>query len=280
MTRTESESPFEPIVLDERVANEPETERVVGTVGEAALTALLRTELAPLREAAREGYDAFHEALSGGLDRAQVVQPALADGDGAADLRLHVARACVVLAHGREHRLYQHLLAFVRYRVGRHLFARPALAQALMGLDANFGPALESALARLHGATGLSPGELLQPLPSLPEDQSANECAFCGRRWSAAMPRLQSMPAALESVDADGEIFSSHEAMLELGSGRYRVQLTGDTPLQPVCSHAHVIHLLMAERCAVFDPWLVQLAIGLLEPEEEEDLARGWWHHG
>lgn len=280
MTRTESESPFEPIVLDERVANEPAVERTVGRVGEAALTALLRSELSPLRDAARGGYDEFHDALASGLDRAEEAHPSLAEGAGVADLRLHIARACVVLAHGREHRLYQHLLAFVRYRIGRHLFARPALGQELMGVDPEFGLALENTLSRLHAATGLDPGQLLQPLPSLPTDQAANECGFCSRRWSAAMPRLQTLPATLDAVGDDAEIFSSREAMLELGSGRYRVQLAGDTPLQPVCSHAHVIHLLMGERCAVFDPWLVQLAIGVLEPEEGEPLPRGWWHHG
>lgn len=280
MTRTESESPFDPIVLDERVANDPAVERIVGGVGEAALTALLRSELSPLREAVRGGYDEFHDALASGLDRAEEAHPSLAEGAGVADLRLHIARACVVLAHGREHRLYQHLLTFVRYRIGRHLFARPALGRELMGVDPEFSVALETALSRLHAATGLDPGQLPQPLPSLPADQAANECAFCCRRWSAAMPRLQSMPATLDAVGDDAEIFSSREAMLELGSGRYRVQLAGDTPLQPVCSHAHVIHLLMGERCAVFDPWLVQLAIGVLEPEEGESLPRGWWHHG
>ncbi len=279
MTHTESKSPFEPIALDERVANEPELGRVVGQVGEAALAALLRAELAPLRLVVGEGYEAFHIVLTEGLDRIESTHPTLAEGPGDDDLRLHVARACVVLAHGQEHRLYHHLLAFVRYRLGRHVFARPVLGREMMGADPAFGAALETTLARLRETTGLEPGQLLAPLPSMPDDQGANECAFCGRRWGAAMPRLQSMPASIEPVGEDTEIFASHEAILELGGTRYQVQLTADTPLQPVCSHAHVAHMLMTKRCAVYDPWLGQLAISVLEPEDDDLLVRGWWHH-
>jgi len=186
----------------------------------------------------------------------------------------------VVLAHGREHRLYEHLLAFTRYRLGRHLLARPVLAQRMARGDRAFAEALEGALARLGEESGMVPSQFLQALPSLPAEQAANECGFCERRWTAAMPRLQVMPATLEAVEEEADIYTSREAMIAVGEVNYRVQLQSDTPLQPVCSHAHVIHLLMAETCVVFDPWLGQLGVSMLPPEQDEDLLKGWWRYG
>jgi hypothetical protein len=279
MNRDESPSPFFPAVLDEFVANEPSLGSVVGRAGEALLAVLLRGDLAPLRAAHARGVEPFHDALVAGLDR--IGEGLLADdpGPGPDDLRLHLARGCVVLAHGRDHRLYEHLRASTRYRLGRHLLARPNLAQQLARDDGSFAAALEGVLARLGEQSKLAPSQFLQALPALPSDQAANRCAFCERSWTAAMPRLQVMPATLETVDGEEDIYTSREAMIELVDVRYRVQLRSDTPLQPVCSHAHVVHLLMADQCVVFDPWLGQLGISMLPPEETDPLLVGWWRY-
>jgi hypothetical protein len=279
MSQAESPSPFSPSVLDEFVANEPPLGAVVGRVGEAMLAVLLRGDLAPLREAHAQGVEPLHAALSAGLDRIGEGLLAGDPGPGPDDLRLHLARGCIVLAHGRDHRLYQHLLAFTRGQLGRHLLARPALAQQLAQDDGAFASALDGALARLGDETKMVPSQFLQALPPLPPEQAANSCGFCERRWTAAMPRLQVMPATLEEVDEDEDVFTSREAMIELTDARYRVRLQSETVLQPVCSHAHVVHLLMADQCVVFDPWLGQLGVSMLPPEADDPLLVGWWRY-
>ena len=86
-------------------------------------------------------------------------------------------------------------------------------------------------------------------------------------------------PATLETVDEDEDVFTSREAIIELADVRYRVRLQSDTVLLPVCSHAHVVHLLMAEHCVVFDPWLGQVGVSMLPPEADDQLLVGWWRY-
>ncbi len=269
-------TPFVRAPLDIVMSNDPSAFKAVADLGEAYLANLLRGELAPLQAAHQEGELAFHDALAVCRDTLAANRPALAGEPGADDFWAAIARSCTVLAYGQMHRLFRHLMAFLRARMGRHLLARPELVKTTME-DALFAKTFERCLAKLNTASGRPPMELFAGEPAPPEGAgNLARCAFCDRRWMGQMPKLQVLPAELEELDDWDPTASGREAVIELGEKFYRVQLDSDTPLQSVCNHGHVAHLLVHGDCAVFDPWFNVLAIGFLTPEATDPVVTGW----
>lgn len=269
-------TPFDRTPLDGVMSNDAGAFKSVADVGEAFLANLLRAELAPLQAAHQEGEAAFHEALAMCRDAVALNRPLMAGDPGPDDFWAAVARSCTVLAFGQVHRLFRHLMAFLRARLGRHLLARPDLVKATMD-DPQFAKTFGKCLGRLNAASGRPPVELFQPEPVPPEGATNQaNCAFCDRRWSGQMPRLQRMPAELELLEDWDPTASGRDAVIELADKFYRVQLDSNTPLQSVCNHGHVAHLLVHGNCAVFDPWFNVLAIGFLEPEQDDAVVTGW----
>jgi len=268
--------PFENTPLDGAMANDAGAFKAVADLGEAFLANLLRSELAPLQQAHQEGADAFHDALAMCRDTVALNRPAVVGDPGGDDFWVAIARSCTVLAQGQMHRLFRHLMASLRARMGRHLLMRPELIKANMG-DPQFAQTFEKCLARLNAASGRPPMELFvkEPEPPVGATNQAS-CAFCDRRWTGQMPKLQVLPAELEQLDDWDPTSSGRDAVIELGENFYRVQLDSNTPLEAVCNHAHVAHLLVNGNCAVFDPWFNVLAIGFLEPEANEPVVAGW----
>jgi hypothetical protein len=269
-------TPFDRTPLDGVMSNDAGAFKSVADVGEAYLANLLRAELAPLQAAHQEGEDAFHETLGMCRDTVALNRPLMAGDPGADDFWAAVARSCTVLAYGQTHRLFRHLMAFLRARLGRHLLARPDLVKATMD-DPVFAKTFGACLGRLNAASGRSPVDLFQTEKEPPAGAtSQSRCAFCDRHWTGQMPKLQHMPAELEVLDDWDPTASGREAVIELADKFYRVQLDSNTPLQSVCNHGHIAHLLLHGNCAVFDPWFNVLAIGFLEPEMSDPVVTGW----
>jgi len=259
--------------LDAVVANELGAYEAIGNIGEIFVACLLRSEMAPLRQAHTEGLDTFHEVITAclaevGRARARSVEESLD-----ADLDAYIGRACVVLADGSDHRLFRHLMGFVRHRLGRHLLARPALVRELIENEPGFVATFERSLARVASIAGCPPMELLIPLE---EEQTGSNCAFCERRWEGTMPQLQVLPAMIEKLAGDEAMTSTRESVMQFSGQFFQVSLDGDTPLENVCQHGHVIHKLVTEGGAVFDPWLGELAVGFVKPEKGSLLLTGW----
>jgi len=261
--------------LDAVVANELGAYEAIGNLGEGFLGALLQDELAPLRQAHLEGVDIFHDVLVAAAKEIAAKRVAIGDEPLAADFLAAIARSCVVLAYGADHRLRPHLLAFLRHRMGRHLLARPSLVRELMEANAAFAATFERSLARVASISGRPPTELLLPDESEREEE-ATACAFCDTEWVGDMPNLQILPALVEKLEGTDAVNSTRESVMVLSGEYFQVSLDGDNPLEKVCGHHHVIDKLIDDRCAVFDPWLGELAVGFFEPELESDLFVGW----
>ena len=259
--------------MDVVVANELGAYEAIGNIGEAFLACLLQSELAPLRQAHTEGLDTFHEVLAACLEDVDRQRPVAIEEGLDRDLSTHIARACVVLADGTDHRLFRPLMAFARHRLGRHLLARTSLVRELIENESSFVATFERSLGRVASIAGRSPMELLVPLD---EAEEGSQCAFCDRRWEGTMPQLQALPALIEKLAGDEAMTSTRESVMQFSGQFFQVTLDGDTPLENVCHHGHVIDKLVIEGCAVFDPWLGELAVGFVEPERDGPLLTGW----
>ncbi len=268
------ETPFPALPLDLLVNNELIGYQAVGDLGEAFLANLLKAELAPLRQAHQDGVDTFHEVLTAALNEVGQNRTDLLDDDLGRDMLATVARTCVVLAYGSEHRLFPHLMGYIRHRLGRHMLVRAGLVREVMGADPTFAGVMERSLTTLSELCGGSPMDLLVP----PDEPlcGAQQCEFCDRSWEGAMAKLQVFPADFDPLVDEDTTSSTRENVMELSGHFYQVSLDGSNPLQNVCCHDHVIQLLVQDRCAVFDPWLGELAVGFLEPEQSTPLADGW----
>ena len=261
--------------MDVVVANELGAYEAIGNLGEAFIGILLQDELAPLRQAHQEGVDIFHDVLVAAVKEVASKRAAIDDDPLAADFLSALARSCVALAYGSNHRLFPHLMSFLRHRVGRHLLARPSLVRELMEANAQFAATFERSLARVASITDRPPTELLLPDESSGEGE-VSSCAFCDTEWTGDMPNLQLLPALVEKLEGVEALTSTRESVMVLSGEYFQVSLDGDSPLQKVCSHYHVIDKLIDDRCAVFDPWLGELAVGLFEPELQAPLYLGW----
>lgn len=266
---------FPSLPLDSVTATDSTAHRALCSIGEGFIGTLLRNEFQPLRDAHREGVDPFFAALDQCLDTFASGREGATGGADDGSLRSVIGRACVTLAHGGEHRLYDHLIAHVRYRLGWHVLRRPPLVRALVA-DTKFGTIFEKSLNRLQGVANQSPAALLIEGPNPEAGPGVMQCAYCDRRWSGNMPQLQELPSEIELVEDWDPSTSSRDAMIDLGSGIYRLLLDGDTPLQNACCHDHVIQRLLDGRCGVFDPWRNTLAVGFQPPEEQLPLVVGW----
>jgi len=275
MSSTSLLSPFPTAPLDVVIANETGAYKSIGNLGEAFLGTLLQDELAPLQQAHKEGVDTFHEVLAAAVAEVADKRAAIGDEPLAGDFCCAIARSCVVLAYGANHRLRPHLMAFLRHRMGRHLLARPSLVRELMEANAAFAATFERSLARVASISGRQPTELLVA-DDVATDAKMSSCAFCDTTWPGEMPNLQLLPALVEKLEGADALTSTRESVMVLSGAYYQVSLDGDTPLQQVCSHYHVIDKLVDDRHAVFDPWLGELAVGFFEPELESDLYLGW----
>jgi len=247
----------------------------VCSIGEAFIGTLLRHEFQPLRGAHREGVDPFFAALDQCLEASATTREGVTGGTDDANLRSVMGRACVTLAYGGEHRLYEHLLAYVRYRLGWHVLRRPPLVRGLVA-DTKFGAIFEKSLNKLQAAASQSPADLLREGPNPEPAPGVIQCTYCDRRWSGNMPQLQELPSEIELVENWDPSTSSRDAMIDLGSGIYRLLLDGETPLRNACCQDHVIERLMDGQCGVFDPWRNALAVGFFPPEEGVSLVVGW----
>ncbi len=268
-------SPFPATPMDDLVANDLGAYQAVGNIGEALLALLLRNEMAPLKQAHSEGVDVFHEVLAACVAETEANHPSVGLEVLGGDLRAVLSRACTVLAYGSEHRLFPNLMGYCRHRLGRHLLIRPELVREVMGSGAAFSSVFESSLSTLAQVSGRPPAELLLPVEEEPEGKAV-KCAFCGRSWVGKMPQLQTLPANVEKEEGWDPSNSGMESIMELSGEFFRVSLTGDSPLRNVCDHDHVMHILAHEAGAVFDPWVGELAVGFLEPEEQNPLVVGW----
>jgi hypothetical protein len=278
MTSTPFHTPFPALPLDVLVNNELTGYLAVGNLGEAFLANLLKAELAPLRQAHQEGVDVFHEVLCAALDEVGQNRADLADDDLGRDMLATAARTCVVLAYGTEHRLFPHLMAYIRHRLGRHMLVRPNLVRDVMAADPTFAGVMEKSLTQLADLCGGSPMELLVP-PAEPVTGTV-QCEFCDRSWTEGMAKLQVFPADFDPIVDDDSTSSTRENVMELSGAFYQVSLDGSNPLQNVCCHDHVVEKLIEDRCAMFDPWLGELAVGFLAPEQTAPLAEGWKRYG
>jgi len=166
-------------------------------------------------------------------------------------------------------------MGFLRHRLGRHLLIRPELVRAVMGAGPDFAAVFERSLKAIAQVSELPPAELLLPRET-EEEGDPVQCAFCDSAWVGKMPQLQTLPASVEKQEDWDPSSSSRESVMELSGEFFRVSLTGDSPLRNVCCHGHVIDILETERGAVFDPWVGELAVGFLEPEELNPLVLGW----
>lgn len=268
-------SPFPATPMDDLVANDLGAYQAVGNIGEALLALLLRNEMAPLKQAHSEGVDVFHEVLAACVTETQARHPSVDQEVLGDDFRAVLSRACTVLAYGSQHRLFPNLMGYCRHRLGRHLLIRPDLVREVMGSGAAFSSVFERSLATLAQVSGRPPAELLLPAQEEPEGKAV-KCAFCGRGWVGKMPQLQTLPAAVEKQEDWDPSNSGMESIMELSGEFFRVSLSGDSPLRNVCNHDHVMHILSHEACAVFDPWVGELAVGFLVPEEANPLVVGW----
>ena len=275
MNSTQSSNPFPATPMDALVANDLGAYQAVGNLGEAFLALVLRTEMAPLKQAHREGAETFHEVLAACVKETVTNHPCIGEGGLGDDFRSVLSQACTVLAYGPQHRLFPNLMGYCRHRLGRHVLIRPDLVRELMGADPQYASVFERSLATLAAVSDIPPAELLLPTDAEPEGEPV-QCAFCDRAWVGKMPQLQTLPASVEKQEDWDPSGSSRESMMELSGEFFRVSLSGDSPLSNVCHHGHVMHILSHERGAVFDPWVGELAVGFLEPEDHNPLVTGW----
>ena len=276
MNSTRSYGPFPATPMDALVANELGAYQAIGNLGEAFIALLLSNEMAPLKQAHQEGFDTFHEVLAACVTETVKKHPSVGEYELGADFRRMLSRACTVLAYGSNHRLFPNLMGFVRHRLGRHLLIRPEFVREVMAAGASFASTFERSLRTIAQVSQMPPAELLLPQEGEEEGGDTVQCAFCERSWAGKMPQLQTLPASVEKQEDWDPSSSSRESVMELSGEFFRVSLAGDSPLRNVCCHAHVVEILETERCAVFDPWVGELAVGFLEPEELNPLVLGW----
>jgi len=275
MDDTQASSPFPITPMDALVANELGAYQAIGNIGEALLALLLRSEMAPLKQAHTEGSDTFHEVLAACVAETVSHHPSVGEGELGVDFGVVLSRACTVLAYGSQHRLFPNLMGYCRHRLGRHLLIRPDLVRGVMDAGPDFARIFEQSLSTIAQLSEYPPAELLLPADE-DSDGKRIQCAFCDHGWVGKMPQLQTLPAFVEKQENWDPSNSSRESVMELSGEFFRVSLSGDSPLSNVCHHGHVIHILSHEAGAVFDPWVGELAVGFLEPEQDNPLITGW----